>query len=162
MLSSISSKKKQKPVNLSYHSSKVEFVCSFFGGNWWPQKISSKLTNIYQLLSKTHSAYRDLLNTREERLKLCLLLRRSGVSPGRPRSLLMSQKSVWFTSMMSTGHLSGPSKGQLISKCPYEKSVSSKIPTKIFLRFLPWKFTTSRLTQKESLCSICKKIDSVL
>ena len=53
-------------------------------------------------------------------------------------------------------------KGQLISKCPYEKSVSSKIPTKIFPRFLPWKFTTSRLTQKESLCSVCKKIDSVL
>ena len=26
-------------------------------------------------------------------------------------------------------------KGQLISKCPYEKSVSSKIPTKIFLEF---------------------------
>ena len=24
-------------------------------------------------------------------------------------------------------------KGQLFSKCPYEKSVSSKIPTKIFL-----------------------------
>ena len=24
-------------------------------------------------------------------------------------------------------------KGQLISKCPYEKSVSSKIPTKLFL-----------------------------
>ena len=40
-------------------------------------------------------------------------------------------------------------KGQLISKCPDEKSVSSKIPTKIFLRLLPWKFTTSRLTQKE-------------
>ena len=38
-------------------------------------------------------------------------------------------------------------KGQLISKCPYEKSVSSKIPTKIFLGFLPWKFTTSRLVQ---------------
>ena len=54
------------------------------------------------------------------------------------------------------------SKGQLISKCPYEKSVSSKIPTKIFLRFLLWKFTTSRLTQKESLCSVCNKIDSVL
>ena len=51
------------------------------------------------------------------------------------------------------------SKGQLISKCPYEKLVSSKIPTKIFL---PWNFTTSRLTQKESLCSVCKKIDSVL
>ena len=28
-------------------------------------------------------------------------------------------------------------KGQLISKCPYEKSVSSKIPTKKFPRFLP-------------------------
>ena len=30
-----------------------------------------------------------------------------------------------------------PTKGQLISKCPYEKSVLSKIPTKIFPRFLP-------------------------
>ena len=39
------------------------------------------------------------------------------------------------------------SKGQLISKCPYEKSVSSKIPTKIFLGFLHWKFSTSRLVQ---------------
>ena len=28
-------------------------------------------------------------------------------------------------------------KGQFISKCPYEKSVSSKIPTKIFLEFCP-------------------------
>ena len=28
-------------------------------------------------------------------------------------------------------------KGQLISKCPYEKSVSSKIPTKIYLDFCP-------------------------
>ena len=28
-------------------------------------------------------------------------------------------------------------KGQLISKCPYEKSVSSKIPTKLFLDFCP-------------------------
>ena len=28
-------------------------------------------------------------------------------------------------------------KGQLISKCPFEKSVSSKIPTKIFLEFCP-------------------------
>ena len=28
-------------------------------------------------------------------------------------------------------------KGQLISKCPYEKLVSSKIPTKIFLEFWP-------------------------
>jgi hypothetical protein len=27
--------------------------------------------------------------------------------------------------------------GQLISKCPYEKSVSSKIPTKIILDFCP-------------------------
>ena len=53
-------------------------------------------------------------------------------------------------------------KGQLISKCPYEKSVWTKIATKIFPRFLFMKFTTSRLTQKESLCSVCKKIDSVL
>ena len=29
------------------------------------------------------------------------------------------------------------SKGQLISKCPYEKSVSSKIPKKKFPKFLP-------------------------
>ena len=29
------------------------------------------------------------------------------------------------------------SKGQLISKCPYEKSVSPKIPMKIFLDFCP-------------------------
>ena len=28
-------------------------------------------------------------------------------------------------------------KGQLISKCPYEKSVSSKIPTKKFDNFCP-------------------------
>jgi hypothetical protein len=28
-------------------------------------------------------------------------------------------------------------KGQLISKCPYEKSVSSKIPMEIFLEFCP-------------------------
>ena len=28
-------------------------------------------------------------------------------------------------------------KGQLISKCPHEKSVSSKIPTKLFLDFCP-------------------------
>ena len=32
---------------------------------------------------------------------------------------------------------SAPAKGQLISKCPYEKSVLSKIPTKNFPRFLP-------------------------
>ena len=31
----------------------------------------------------------------------------------------------------------GQTKGQLISKCPYEKSVSTKIPTKIFLEFCP-------------------------
>ena len=30
-----------------------------------------------------------------------------------------------------------PAKGQLISKCPYEKSVSFKIPTKIVLDFCP-------------------------
>ena len=31
----------------------------------------------------------------------------------------------------------GKAKGQLISKCPYEKSVLSKIQTKKFPRFLP-------------------------
>ena len=40
-----------------------------------------------------------------------------------------------------------PDKGQLISKCPYEKSVWTKIATKIFPRFLFLKFTTSRLLQ---------------
>ena len=30
-----------------------------------------------------------------------------------------------------------PDKGQLISKCPYEKSISSKIPPKKIPRFLP-------------------------
>ena len=35
------------------------------------------------------------------------------------------------------GHRLMNVKGQLISKCPYEKSVSSKIPTKIFLEFCP-------------------------
>ena len=35
------------------------------------------------------------------------------------------------------GHLFEYAKGQLISECPYEKSVLSKIPTKKFPRFLP-------------------------
>ena len=48
------------------------------------------------------------------------------------------------------------SKGQLISKCP--KISLDKIPTKIFLRYLPWKFTTSRLLQNR----VCKQnIDSL-
>ena len=34
------------------------------------------------------------------------------------------------------------SKGQLISKCPYEMIVSSKIPTKLFLDFCPEIFCT--------------------
>ena len=38
MGSSISSKKRNKKVNMRYHSSEVEFVRSFFGGNRWPQK----------------------------------------------------------------------------------------------------------------------------
>ena len=63
-----------------------------------------------QLNSCLKSVYCDMLNTMEEILELCLLLRRSGVSPGRPRSLLMSEKSVRFTSMMSTSHLVGPSR----------------------------------------------------
>ena len=38
---------------------------------------------------------------------------------------------------LAFGKLDTKGKGQLISKCPYEKSVSSKIPTKIFLQFCP-------------------------
>ena len=36
--------------------------------------------------------------------------------------------------------LAETAKGQLISKCPYENSVSSKIPTKIFLELCPETF----------------------
>ena len=46
-----------------------------------------------------------------------------------------------FSNLLTTA------KGQLISKCPYEKSVWTKIATKIFPRFLFLKFTTSRLLQ---------------
>ena len=42
-----------------------------------------------------------------------------------------------FTTRPKIHSLSQIIKGQLISKCPYEKSVSSKIPTKIFLEFCP-------------------------
>ena len=42
----------------------------------------------------------------------------------------------------SHGH-SHSAKGQLISKCLYEKSVSSKIPTKLFLDFCPEIFCSS-------------------
>jgi wyosine [tRNA(Phe)-imidazoG37] synthetase (radical SAM superfamily) len=42
--------------------------------------------------------------------------------------LLITHKKVSKDSLISD-------KGQLISKCPYEKSVSSKIPTNIFLDF---------------------------
>ena len=38
-------------------------------------------------------------------------------------------------------------KGQIISECPHEIIVYPKIATKIFLGFLSWKFTTSRLVQ---------------
>ena len=31
-------KNEQKQIDLRYHSSKVEFLCSFFGGNWRHQK----------------------------------------------------------------------------------------------------------------------------
>ena len=40
-------KYERKQVDLRYHSSKVEFVCSFFGGNRWLQKFISKLTDLY-------------------------------------------------------------------------------------------------------------------
>ena len=41
---------------------------------------------------------------------------------------VITKNQIWIT---------GTSKGQLISKCPYEKLVLSKIPTKKFPRFLP-------------------------
>ena len=64
--------------------------------------------------------------------------------------------------LKSLDYHSAVSKGQIISECPYEIIVYPKIAPKKFPRFLSWKFTTSRLTQKDSLCSVCKKIDSVL
>ena len=42
-------KNERKQVNQRYHSRKVEFVRSFFGGNRWPQKTISKLTDLYVL-----------------------------------------------------------------------------------------------------------------
>ena len=42
-----------------------------------------------------------------------------------------------YFSEKGKGNDNDDTKGQLISKCPYEKSVSSKIPTKIFLEFCP-------------------------
>ena len=44
-------------------------------------------------------------------------------------------KHIIFVLDIRLFHVSA--KSQLISKCPYEKSVSSKIPTKKFPRFLP-------------------------
>ena len=53
--------------------------------------------------------------------------------------ILLNQASILFPSLqnMEKTRLCWFTKGQLISKCPYEKSVSSKIPTKIFLEFCP-------------------------
>ena len=110
----------------------------------------------------------NLLETdvKEERRKIKRLATKTQYGQGScyyGSELILERLSTDEITKWQTQNSSSESgKGQLISKCPYEKSVSSKIPTKIFLRFLPWKFTTSRLTQKESLCSVCKKIDSVL
>ena len=46
-------------------------------------------------------------------------------------------ESELITKMVAPCHSTALFKGQLISKCPYEKSVSSKIPTKMFLDFCP-------------------------
>ena len=48
-------------------------------------------------------------------------------------SLVMTEPNGW----MDLDHPPLFTKGQLISKCPYKKSVLSKIPTKNFPRFLP-------------------------
>ena len=45
-------KNEQNQVDLRYHSIKVEFVRSFFGGDRWPKKPFSKLIDL-QLSSKT-------------------------------------------------------------------------------------------------------------
>ena len=65
-----------------------------------------------------------------------------------------------YSSFESKKIITEVTKGQLISKCPYETSVWTKYQRKYFC---PGSLlATSRLTQKESLCSVCKKIDFVL
>ena len=57
----------------------------------------------------------------------------------RPRTLIKCEaklEAAW-TNFGFSGVKTSSTKGQLISKRPYEKSVSSKIPTKIFLEFCP-------------------------
>ena len=50
---------------------------------------------------------------------------------------LIKQRWGLFKIVWLLGTTFAALKGQVISKCPYEKSVSSKIPTKIFLEFCP-------------------------
>ena len=71
---------------------------------------------------------------------------RGGYSRGRgkKRSFDNSSSPGWRgnSSSSSTSSAPPPTKGQLISKCPYEIIVSSKIPTKLFLDFCPEIFCT--------------------
>ena len=46
LVSLISSKNEQKQVDLRFHSSKVEFICSFLGGNVGLKKIVSTLSDL--------------------------------------------------------------------------------------------------------------------
>ena len=50
---------------------------------------------------------------------------------------LGSNLGLWPILFLCVNQEQSVTKGQLISKCPYEKSVSSKIPTKIFVNFCP-------------------------
>ena len=55
--SSISSKKRTKTSRPEYHSSKVEFIRSFSGGNRWPPKTISKSTDFRWLQSLYEFAF---------------------------------------------------------------------------------------------------------
>ena len=50
---------------------------------------------------------------------------------------LLTQEIFGVVRSLMSFRLTGGSKGQLISKYPYKKSVSSKIPTKLCLDFCP-------------------------
>ena len=59
------------------------------------------------------------------------------VTPNLKKIVNLQIKSFFLVSMYKNSKAQNASKGQLISKCPYEKSVLSKIPTKNFRDFCP-------------------------
>ena len=138
-------------ISLSY------FIPNEGHSNWAVRLISIK--DYLTIKSKRKHPYSNsILNSKLNWTKLCFYQTDISIQ-GFKLMIVMSNESR--DSIMSS-NLKQVSKGQIISECPYEIIVYPKIATKKFPRFLSWKFTTSRLTQKESLCSVCKKIDSVL